>query len=297
MTTLNRFLVPLDGSPLAECALPVAQELARRTGGVLVLLRSPEYVEAQLPSAVEFSMYLPQGRDLTDYYGKVRQETENYLAAVARRVDDAGVTVQTLVEEGERAGAIVDAAAEEEVDLIIMTTHGRTGLSRWVLGSVAERVLHEAPCPVLILRSGHACAGDSQKAVSALRSILITLDGSPLAEEALPVGLALADALDGAVTLLRVQPPGPPDGYLEAVAARYVDADVPLRAETLIRADTGSSAVAQAILDYAEQNGVGLVAMSTYGRGGLRRWVYGSVTQKVIGRSTEAMLVVRPPTG
>lgn len=296
MVTLKRFLVPLDGSPLAECALPVACELARRTNGVLVLLRSPEYVEAQLPSAVEFSLYLPQGRDLTDYYHKVREETKAYLAAVARRVG-ADVTVETLVEEGERAGAIVDAAADEAIDLIVMTTHGRTGLSRWVLGSVAERVLHEAPCPVLILRSGHACAGDSQKAAGALRSILIPLDGSPLAEEALPIGLALAETLGGAVTLLRVQPPGASDGYLESAAARCGDRDVPLRAETLIRADAGSSAVAQAILDYAEQNDVGLIAMSTHGRSGLQRWVYGSVTQKLVGHSNRAMLVVRPTTG
>ncbi|WP_374685888.1 universal stress protein [Promineifilum sp.] len=296
MTRLKRFLVPLDGSPLAECALPVARELARRTKGSLVLLRSPEYVEAQLPSAVEFSMYLPQGRDLTDYYHNVREETEHYLAGVAKRVG-ADVAVETLVEEGERAGAIVDAAADENIDLIVMTTHGRTGLSRWVMGSVAERVLHEAPCPVLILRSGHACAGDSQKAASALRSILIPLDGSPLAEEVLPMGLALAEALDGAVTLLRVQPPDPSDGYLESVTARYGDLDVRLRAETLIRADTGSSAVAQAILDYAEQNDVGLIAMSTHGRSGLQRWVYGSVTQKLVGHSNRAMLVVRPTTG
>jgi len=296
MVTFKRFLVPLDGSPLAECALPVARELARRTNGVLVLLRSPEYVEAQLPSAVEFSLYLPQGRDLTDYYQKVREESKAYLAGVAKRVG-ADVTVETLVEEGERAGAIVDAAADEDIDLIIMTTHGRTGLSRWVLGSVAERVLHEAPCPVLILRSDHACAGDSQKAVSALRSILIPLDGSPLAEEALPVGLALAEAMGGALTLLRVQPPGPSDGYLESAAARHGDPDIPLRAEILIRADTGSSTVAQAILDYAEQNDVGLIAMSTHGRGGLQRWVYGSVTQKLVGHGNRAMLVVRPTTG
>jgi nucleotide-binding universal stress UspA family protein len=168
---------------------------------------------------------------------------------------------------------------------------------------VAERVLHGAHCPVLVVRSP-----------SAVRRILIPLDGSECSERALGPGLEVAAALGGEVTLLRAVPrvhadkvQGPATterglGRRQAEEVRGVAEDY-LRRQAEMHETSGlniqfaitDEPAAQNILKYAETGGIDLIVMSTHGRTGLRRWVYGSVTEKVLHSASSSMLVVRPP--
>jgi nucleotide-binding universal stress UspA family protein len=138
---LGTILVPLDGSALAETALPKALELAEVSGARLLLLRAAE--AKRLP-----------GVDPTEAQVKVVSETEAYLARVRKRLTRRGrVTVETAVWYGPAAHAIVEAARIRKVNQIVMTTHGRSGLGRLLLGSVAESVLRGTTTPLLLLRT------------------------------------------------------------------------------------------------------------------------------------------------
>jgi len=137
----ERILVPLDGSLLAEGAIQTAAGLARGSGGALVLLRAAE------------AHTLP-GADPTDAQVAVVREAEEYLTAVAARLGEEGVKgVETSVWYGPPATAIIEAARLQKGDLIVMTTHGRSGLGRLILGSVAESVLRGTTTPILLLRA------------------------------------------------------------------------------------------------------------------------------------------------
>ena len=141
---LDTILVPLDGSALAESALPRATELAEASGARLLLLRAAE-------------AHTLQGVDPTDAQVRVVAEAEAYLTRAAERVHVQGLgRVETSVWYGPAPYAIVEAAEHHHADLIVMTTHGRSGLGRLILGSVAETVLRGTRTPILLLRAPHA---------------------------------------------------------------------------------------------------------------------------------------------
>jgi nucleotide-binding universal stress UspA family protein len=138
---LEKILVPLDGSPLAEVALEHARELARGASSVVVLLRAAE------------AHTLP-GRDPTDAQIAVVKEAEGYLASTAQRLREQGVKqVETSVRYGAPAESIVEAARVCNADLIVLSSHGRSGLGRLILGSVAESVLRSTNTPILLIRA------------------------------------------------------------------------------------------------------------------------------------------------
>ncbi len=141
---LNKILVPLDGSVLAESALSKAKDLVGDSSATLMLLRAAE------------AHTLP-GVDPTEAQVEVVREAEEYLAAVAARLKEQGVkSVETSVWYGPAASAIVDAARLRKADLIVMSTHGRSGLGRLILGSVAESVLRGTTTAILLLREEEA---------------------------------------------------------------------------------------------------------------------------------------------
>jgi nucleotide-binding universal stress UspA family protein len=141
---IEKILVPLDGSELAESALATAAEMARSRGATLMLVRAAE------------AQTFP-GMDPTDAQITVVQEAETYLAGVAQRLKPQGLAkVETSVWYGPAAATIVDAARARKASLIVMTTHGRGGLGRLILGSVAESVLRGATTPILLLRAPEA---------------------------------------------------------------------------------------------------------------------------------------------
>jgi len=300
LAMFKRVLVPLDGSELAERALDPALAVVRATNAELLLLSVPSYQQIIAPAAAGYGMVpTDQIIDLG------RDEAQQYLAGLRREARCSKCRIRTLVIAGDVAGCIVDTAASENVDLIVMTTHGYSGLTRWMLGSITERVLRGAPCPVLVVREAMP-----------LCKALISLDGSAVAEKALAPGLALARILGCRVTLLRVdtgeelsaveqgmlqmagagscqdlvgQGEARLHYYLECLAKKYRTPDL------VIDTAVVQAKPAEAILSYAEAQGIDLIIMASHGRGGVRRWVYGSVTEKVLRQANRAMLIVRPP--
>lgn len=296
----NKLLVPLDGSSLAENALEPAAAIARHQKGEIFLVTVPIHYPITAAGSIGYGLAVPE-----QTFDLRRDEAEIYLRQVKSRLEP-DLHVQVITPEGDVAGSIIDLATAEDVDLIVMTTHGYSGFTRWMLGSITERVLRGAPCPVLVIRCGDP-----------LRRVVITLDGSPLAERALKPGFELAQIFNGQVALLRVdsrealgriderlkQVVGigsktsatEPDqtmemvGYLEEIADRYRSPALEIETALL------KGAPAESILSYTEDHPVDLLVMATHGHTGLRRWVYGSVTQKCLHNTACAMLIVRPP--
>ena len=141
---LDKILVPLDGSMLAEVAMWTALDLAEKNGASVSLLRAAE-------------AYALPGADTTEAQVMAVREAEEYLAAVTRRLEDRGFRrVETHVWYGAAAAAIVEAASVQKADMMVMSTHGRTGLGRLILGSVAESVLRGTTVPILIVHADSA---------------------------------------------------------------------------------------------------------------------------------------------
>jgi len=298
----KKILVPLDGSELSEWALKPAVQLAEAAEGEIILLRSLIPVYMTVPTlANEYAWMWPEySRE------QMRVEVQEYLAAVRQKYHKPGVRWQSLDVEGDAAGEIVDTALAENVDLIVMSTHGWSGMQKWALGSVTERVLHNATCPVLTTRSPQP-----------ITRLAITLDGSQLAEQAVEPALAVAAGLNARVTLLRVNEPLPAnhgpaiefewtmgkdraygmvqerqaqsEAYLEEVTQRYARDDV------IVQLMVVDGQPVDKILEIADLHSIDLIAMSTHGRTGLRRWLYGSVTAKIMRGFEGHMLIIRPP--
>ena len=303
----ERILVPLDGSELAEQALTMAIKLARESQGTLCLLRST------------VGMVLPAERAYIGPYGpydwlpsievieEIEREAKRYLGDVSGKYVSPEINWEKYVAKTDPAAAIVDYAQNEAIDLIVMSSHGHSGVERWALGSVTERVVRHAPCPIFVVRS-----------TTPMRRILIPLDGSELAEAALAPALEVARLLGAAVTLLRVAHITVPDditiaqlegfehglgeglrhgaveraeSYLQATRVQCQAEDLPVDSVVL------EGRPAPEILDYAAHHNVDLIAMATHGRSGIRRWIYGSVSEKVLRATPCSLLIVRPPLG
>jgi nucleotide-binding universal stress UspA family protein len=285
-------LVPLDGSALAEQALVVAERLARSTSARLVLVRSA-HVSA-----------FP-GVDQRDAQVVAIEEAKAYLDLQAAAFEGARLPVITAVPYGDPADEILEEIDIRGADVIVMATHGRSGLGRWVYGSVADKVLRRATVPVILTPPGSVDRNEA----GPLRAILVPLDGSELAEAALGPSVDLANRLGAHIVLLQVIA-FPPyalytgvDGYVSFDAElelnnarRYLVAVANnLRGDTSrvrIRAELGQPT--QVIADAATQEGAGLIAMATHGRSGLARLVLGSVATGVLRRASVPVMVVRP---
>ncbi|MDQ3250657.1 MAG: universal stress protein, partial [Chloroflexota bacterium] len=187
---LNRpttILVPLDGSPLAEGVLAYLHPLA-----------TPEMTELALVQVIEIWRYAfgADAYSMPYLITAAQSSAEEYLAQQRERLERLGYRVTTHVATGEAAHSILDLAQTTLADFIAMSTHGRSGFVGWALGSVAERVLQEATVPVFLVRA-------NMPAQQPLQHILVPLDGSTLAEQALPKAQALAQRTGATVTLLQ----------------------------------------------------------------------------------------------
>jgi nucleotide-binding universal stress UspA family protein len=158
----NRILVPLDGSVLSESSLAHVQAIAReRQGSDVVLLTVLEQLKAGFPESIYGVTSLKQvHEEFAKANKQIRQNAENYLDSKAGDLTKAGLIVKTVViqSDSEKGAAdiIIDYAKANKVDLIVMSTHGRSGISRWTLGSVTDKVIRHAGVPVLtIARESH----------------------------------------------------------------------------------------------------------------------------------------------
>ena len=308
MVPFRTILVPLDGSPLAEKALPpalrIAEAMAGRAGDKvrLVLLRVVGQVALVAADPMLYDELMRMGID----------EAQVYLRRMAETLTATAVTIETQAVSGSPADAIVHYAEEHRVDLIVMSSHGRTGSSRWVYGSVAEKVMHHAPCATAIIRA-HVAVEMFHN-----RKILVPLDGSPLAERALAPAMAIADAVQSDVTLLRVAPgrePLPetllPAGEDVGAALDVAAAQERAAAESYLQqvysaqpnqhlffdVVTTEGDIADAIVSYADEKQSDLIVMSSHGRSGIGRWLHGSVAEKVLRGANCATLIIRSPRG
>ena len=286
----KKILVPLDGSELAEHALDPAFTFARQTQGEIILLRVPLMQHVLAAEPVHYEMPSP-----SESLEQSRQKALTYLAGIQRVRSSPQVTIHACTPLGDPAGNIVDTAVAEDVDLIVMTTHGYSGVTRWLLGSVTEKVLRHAHCPVLVIRSNKP-----------LGKVLIPVDGSKLSESAVLPGLEVANRLDALATLLRVaeeiETQGADSADFHWQQEIYEDNEFYLR--TLVNRyqqegqyiDTAvmEGPPVDRILEFVESEEIDVIALATHGRSGLQRWVYGSVTEKLLRSANCAMLIIRP---
>lgn len=191
----HRILVPLDGSATAESAVPIAARLAHAAGSTVVLLR---VVAPPLPQAL-FLVGKEQGIRPADPQ-QIPKEVEDYLTRVAARPEFSGVSVEILLLSGRPAPSILQIAEEHMVDLVIISRHGQSALSRWQLGSVAQHIARQSPVPVLVLRETESTTeGATSESLLATASrpprVLVTLDGSKVAEAVLDPAADLSVAL------------------------------------------------------------------------------------------------------
>jgi nucleotide-binding universal stress UspA family protein len=276
-------LVPLDGSPLGERALPYAVALGERSGARLLLV---EVAIASVVTRNDPRTGEPHAIDLV----------EEYLAAVAGRI--AGrVTVETLKTRGEPGNEIVRLAERRRADLIAMSTHGRSGIGRWLYGSVAEHVLLHARVPVLLVPSTSEHPWPDPDGGQAPR-ILVALDGSTAAFGAVGAAGDLAQALGASVLLLRVLAGGDVAAAdLDAARAYLEETAGPLRHRGhRVEAAVAQGPPAATIAAFARDRGADVVALATRGRGALGLPVLGSVASEMVHRAQVPLLLVRAAT-
>lgn len=296
----TRLLVALDGSETAEQVLPYARALAR-------CLKVP----VELLAVIAAGVYGPSEK--TRFLDGVREDatrsSATYLGRVAQTL--TGTNVECSVKQGPIDESIISTAAADRGTLIAMTTHGRSGLNRWLLGSVAERVLRSTTNPLLVARAKEGASPDGE---ASLRSLIVALDGSELAESVLPHAVELAKACALTVTLLRsysanqmvlrFQDYTPDvDEFKEELkweAMSYLeDILVEMKSQGLtdVFPYVTEGDAAEMIIEYAKRTPDSLIAICTHGRSGVTRWVLGSVTEKVLRHSENPVLVIRGRKG
>ena len=297
----TRMLIPLDGSKLAENVLPYARTLAGALDLRIELL--------SVVDTLDFARTTHAGhvRDFDPIIEAAVREGEQYLEGVARSF--TGLKVTCVVEQGQADQIIIEKAAGDKETLIGMATRGRSGIHRWLMGSVAEKVLRGATNPLLLVRGDEEGKSDG---AATLKSIVVPLDGSKLAETVLPRAVELAKKLSLEIVLTRAyQIPLSNYGVAEAAyipnpnalmnvvkdeAGAYLEAKVnELRQNGVEKVSSilllGSGA--DEIIDLARTTPDNLIAMCAHGRSGVKRWALGSVTEKVVRHSGDPVLVVR----
>lgn len=304
MGLLRAIVVPLDGSPFGLQALPVALSLAQRAHATLYLVhvQTPPVPLVDLPGAPTFDVALAAER---------AGVTEESLQELAGRIRARWqLEVKVAIRIGWTGETIAAYAREVGADMIVLTTHGRGGVSRFWLGSVADELLGIANAPVLAVRPVRRGPGIGR--ARRFRQLMAPLDGSDLAEEAIAPAVVTARLWNARLTLLRVitphlaiARPAPvtrldradlsrqqqqADDYLRGVAARVRKEGVSVTTRVTAQADP-----ARAIIRAATAGRVDLIAIASHARGGLGRLLRGSVCDKVLrGATGAAILLIRP---
>ena len=296
----EKILIPLDGSKLAEGILPYARTLAKR-------LKIPvELFTVIHPETAKLFSDPAHGRYIDSVEADMKQSGIHYLGNVARTFPDPK-NVSCTARVGHAADMIVNQASAAKT-LIAMSTHGRGGIQRWLMGSVADKIVRARKHDLLLVHPDKAAEAGQE---AALDTVVLPLDGSTLAENAVRGVVKLAKTMNLAVVLLRVfslpltayygNDAYVPDieqltGQLREEAKSYLDVRCEqLHADGLKNVSTvlleGDASVQ--IIDYAANTSNNLVVMCTHGRSGVGRWVLGSVTDRVVRHSGDPVLIIR----
>lgn len=310
----KKMIITVDGSELSKTLFPYAKELAARMGLEMIFL----YVSTP-PDPESLAIYQAYVEHIAEITAREAIEVREKAGI---QMPDRPVKAEGKVVKGHPAEEILRCADENDVDLLLMATHGRSGIMRWAVGSVADKVLRSSTVPVWLVRA--AALEETADDEGQIRKIVVPLDGSELAESVLPHVETIAKQEQGEpveVILLMVCEPLviPPvsaspistievpmnwgniveehldytkkvsEEYLGGVAKRFLDAGLKVSTEIV------DGVPAQEIIDYANAVPHSLIAMLTHGRSGLGRWAYGSVAEKVLSGASRPVLLVRPP--
>ena len=313
---MKTILVPLDGSAIAEQMLPHVRQLAPILAAQVHLIRVISDAEVARVLAHDGDLlYELGGRspvkdlDVQRMGDLLRQRAEVYLTARAAALCEAGLDVAIIVRDGSPAEQLIAEAEHDHDTLIALATHGYSGLRRWALGSVADKVLHAATSPVFLLRA----VAQPPAGVRPWKRILAPLDGSALAEQVLPLAIELASRARAELMLLHVA--APLIDYVPGLSpfSRPIPTSIAFPellceqaqqqlAATINRLGTHDVVItpvvlfgypAEAIVDAAIDYQTDLIVMATHGYSGLRRWALGSVADKVLHASPVPLLLVR----
>jgi nucleotide-binding universal stress UspA family protein len=294
----EKILVPLDGSDLAEIALPYAEELAGALGCEITLIHVSESADEKYENMHQL------------YIEKIVESTKQGAERCRKNKRAKKIKVSSVHLTGYVAEQIVDYADKENIGLIVMTTHGRSGIRRWILGNVAAKVVRATERPVALIRAKdtlpEACAERK------LNKVLVPLDGSKASEVVIPHISELASKLKAAVVLLQVvapsyfvyaipgeavlQPHSPEDlqnmiehskFYLDKISAEFMDKGIETTSEV------GIGGPAEEIIRIADEMQVDMVAMSTHGHSSISLWAFGSNADKVLHAGGTPVLLVR----
>jgi len=304
MPVFRQILLPMDRSPLAECVLPHAVAVARAFESVITLVHAMES-----PDRSNWR------RAVDPLTWRIRSvEAESYLANLAQRVKKAGVLTEKQILEGPAADRVVDYARKNQVPLIILSSHGQSGLSGWSVSSIVQKIIARAHTSIMIVRARRPEQAAMDLAGLRYRRVLVPLDGSQRAESILPIVTTLARAHEAHVVLVHVvrrpemarrMPPTDEDIALadrlvernRAEAAEYLDE---LRSRVSGEAEARvliSEHVAAALHELVDQENIDLVLLTAHGYSALTRWPYGSVVGSFVTYGTTPLLVVQdlPP--
>jgi len=287
---LDHILVPLDGSELGELALVYARELA-----------SVFDTEIHLVSVSE-------GRT-AEYRRMIQVYLEKTAEQLRHDVAKAGPIVKPVILDGAPAARILDYAQQNKMNLIITVSHGHSGILPWTMGSTAYKIVHGARVSVLLVRA--AMVKKKRWLTNVFSKILLPLDGSATSERALPYALEMAKKLKSRVTLLSIVEPGQrvhtiggqdyvqfSEQYVSAMReeqAAYLDRTVKIFEEknVQVRSELKSGNAAEEIIKFAKNGNIRLVVMTSHGKSGLREWVFGSVSNKVLHSGKTPLLLVK----
>jgi nucleotide-binding universal stress UspA family protein len=314
---MKTILIPLDGSACAEQVLPYVRRLAPILNARLYLLKVvPDILEDELATSTVAEAYrggpastAARSERAWHTWDTQRRHAEGYLGSHSVMLESKGTCVDFEVRLGDPAEEIAAVAEEQHVALIAMATHGYSGVKRWTLGSVTDKVIHSATVPVFVLRN----AGQARAEDIAFKRIMVPLDGSELAKQALPFATELAIGAGAELTLIQAVAPtieafpgraarGRPIPQLhEVLMAMRAQASQELaalagdlgRQEMPVSTLVVNGHAAEVIVDQADQHDMNLIVMATHGYSGIKRWALGSVADKVLHAAMTPLVVVR----
>jgi nucleotide-binding universal stress UspA family protein len=297
MTTIHRIVYATDLSPASEPAWDEAQLLGRLFGAEILLLHA-----VPPPPVIPTEAYIPP-QVYEELLRSARREAEDGFDRLLASVAGSGLKVRIRLEEGPPAQRILEVLTEEAADLLVVGTHGRTGLQRVVLGSVADRMMRQATCPVLTVRPAPG-SGPRRE----IRRICYATDFSPTARAAWPWAVAIASAAGAEIDLVHVTFEPVADGHLSAEAIgrmaqilydqgrieaeRFLERSTLPRERVHVRLTAGVPG--EQIVRRAQEEAADLVVMGTHGWSGIARWMLGSVANHVIQTAPCPVLTVGP---
>ncbi len=294
----RHILIPLDGSGLAECAVSCAVAFARAFGAHVTLLRVLEKAQnvdfLQPVDPLDWSMY--------------KKEANTYLTALKARFEAEDIGTDCLVKEGHPAQRIIETIQEKGIDLMVLSSHGRSGLSGWSAGSVFQKIVFRARISIMIVRAYHY--GKDPSVPFRFSRILVPLDGSKRSEFALPPATALAQSHNAGLILAHVviKPEMPRWTQLTQEDAELVNrlvernrkemkkhfetvlSRLPVEARTLVEM---SDDPAVRLHELVREQQADLVVLSAHGYSGKPRWTFGSIAHTFIAYGTTPLLLVQ----